>query len=159
MTGPGHHATGFFSGVIAASICYKLLGLPFLISISSLPLAIWGSLFPDSIESFMGFRWFRHRTISHWVPLWLLGLVAALYLPVTSPLGSAIQAGLVGFTVGGLTHLIFDWPNPLGIPFLTPYRRHSLKLWNSGKREGLIVLVWAGIASLFWLPEIRAMLA
>ncbi|RDJ99347.1 hypothetical protein DLM46_29425, partial [Paraburkholderia lacunae] len=42
-----------------------------------------------------------------------------------------------GFACGGLMHLLADWPNPLGVPWIAG--RHSLNLWNSGHCD-LIVL-------------------
>jgi hypothetical protein len=34
-------------------------------------------------------------------------------------------------------HLLSDWPNPLGVPWI--YARHSLKLWKSGRCDLIIV--------------------
>lgn len=49
-----------------------------------------------------------------------------------------------GFAAGGMMHLLADWPNPLGVPWLFVYRRHSLKWWNSGRCDWLIVgAAWA----------------
>lgn len=156
MRGSGHHATGFISGFIAAGISYKFIGNPFLFSFAAVPFSWWGGVFPDSSEFFLGFRWVRHRTVTHWVPLWIALLLIALSWPFSETVTSQLfQSSLIGFSLGGLTHLLFDWPNPRGIPFLTPWRHHSLSLWKSGKREIYIVLVWAGFASILWIPEIQ----
>lgn len=158
MRGSGHHATGFISGFLAASFLYKVSGSPLILSFIAVPFAWWGGLFPDSSEFLLGVRWVRHRTVTHWVPLWVLALLAAIGFPFGEGLVAiATQAAMVGFTVGGLTHLLFDWPNPRGIPFLTPWRHHSLDLWNSGKREIYLVLVWALIAVVAWAPEVHGL--
>ena len=65
-------------------------------------------------------------------------------------LGIVEASALLGFSIGGLLHLLFDLPNPMGIPFLTPWNRVSLNLWNSGKKENLIV-TFVILFSLFYL--------
>ena len=52
-----------------------------------------------------------------------------------------IRSVLIGFSLGGLLHLLTDIPNPMGIPILTPTRRFSFKLWKSGKYEVAITFV------------------
>jgi membrane-bound metal-dependent hydrolase YbcI (DUF457 family) len=158
MRGSGHHATGIISGFMAMSLCVKQAELPLIYSISAIPFSWWGSVFPDTSEFFMGVRWVRHRTVTHWVPLWILLFTFSFLHQPLYPLSQAIQACAIGFTLGGLTHLLFDWPNPRGVPFLTPWRHHSLKLWNSGRREVLIVLGWGMVACLFWVSEISYLL-
>jgi hypothetical protein len=47
-----------------------------------------------------------------------------------------------GFACGGVMHLLADWPNPLGVPWIAG--RHSLKLWNSGHCDLIVVAAsWA----------------
>jgi membrane-bound metal-dependent hydrolase YbcI (DUF457 family) len=56
-------------------------------------------------------------------------------------------APLLGFALGGIIHLLADWPNPRGVPWL--WRRHSLKLWKSGRCDWIIVsAAWLGAAAL-----------
>jgi membrane-bound metal-dependent hydrolase YbcI (DUF457 family) len=156
MRGPGHHATGFISGWIATAILNKQVGIPFFVSILAVPLSWWGGVLPDSGEFFLGFRWVRHRTVTHWVPLWAIILGFGVYGAFPETLvGMCLQSATVGFAGGGLTHLLFDWPNPQGIPFLTPWKRHTLNWWNSGRREIYLITGWALIASIFWAPEIN----
>jgi hypothetical protein len=46
-------------------------------------------------------------------------------------------------------HLLADWPNPLGVPWI--WRRHSLNLWNSGHCDLIIVAAaWGGT---LWLAQ------
>ena len=56
-------------------------------------------------------------------------------------LNHIIASGIIGFSLGGLLHLLVDIPNPMGIPILTPYNRFSLKLWKSGKFENFICFI------------------
>jgi membrane-bound metal-dependent hydrolase YbcI (DUF457 family) len=50
-----------------------------------------------------------------------------------------------GFAAGGMMHLLTDWPNPMGVPWI--WRRHSLSMWRSGRLEPMvIVLSWGGCA-------------
>lgn len=75
-----------------------------------------------------------HRTITHWLPAWVILLVAsAFFMP-----GFFAAIG-VGFALGGLTHLAFDAPNPRGIPVWNPYQNKSLNLWPSGTNEWLLI--------------------
>lgn len=55
---------------------------------------------------------------------------------------------LFGFAAGGVMHLLADFPNPLGVPWLLPTRRHSLKWWNSGRYD-LIVVFAAWFAAVY----------
>jgi hypothetical protein len=51
-------------------------------------------------------------------------------------------------------HLLADWPNPLGVPWILG--RHSLKLWNSGHCDLIVVAAsWVGawfVVSHVWMP-------
>lgn len=76
-----------------------------------------------------------HRTITHWLPLWIAGLAWGIF-----NVGTGVSSFVIGFTIGGLMHLAMDWPNPMGIPIWVPWRRVSGRLWKSGKREILLVL-------------------
>ena len=54
-----------------------------------------------------------------------------------------LAAPLFGFACGGLMHLLADWPNPLGVPWI--WRRHSLNLWKSGRCDLIVVAAaWGG---------------
>lgn len=130
MTGRGHYLTGIGAGLIAAALC--LQGVPG----AAFALALPGATAPDWLELpyAQGKRLIVHRTITHWLPLWLIALAWAWFHRDTWA-GSMTM----GFVVGGLMHLLMDWPNPKGIPVLTPWRRISLKLWKSGQNEGLLV--------------------
>lgn len=88
--------------------------------------------------------WITHRTWTHWGVAWI-----ALLLFCHANLGIYALAGPgFGFAAGGVTHLLADWPNPLGVPWLLT-KRYSLRWWKSGRCDVLIVaLVWlAAIAT------------
>jgi hypothetical protein len=50
-------------------------------------------------------------------------------------------------------HLLADWPNPLGVPWIAG--RHSLNWWKSGRCDLLIVaaswLIALAVSREFWL--------
>lgn len=143
----GHHATGAISGIGAAT--YLGLFQPD----TALPAALcvlagWhGGVFPDAVEHIRGRYWIAHRTITHWVPLWLALMAWLVMHPYSATLPHPIllYPALLGFACGGITHLLFDWPNPTGIPWLHPWKRHSLKLWKSGQADLALVMLWAAM--------------
>jgi hypothetical protein len=135
-----HHATGFAAGVIAAAIVAR--------SSASGPFHVWvllsfiaavaGGTAPDWLEVAWWTRkrrlWITHRTITHWGVGWIALLVFSY-----RELGhhQALAALAFGFACGGLMHLLADWPNPLGVPWIAG--RHSLNWWNSGHCDLLVV--------------------
>jgi inner membrane protein len=145
MTRAGHIATGWGTAALAYAACHRF-GAPhhaWLAAIAALP----GATAPDWMEIRITDRRGRHRTMiahrtwTHWLPLWIGALAFAV-----AHLGDALwAAALVGFALGGLTHLAVDLPNPLGIPVIWPTRsRFSLGLWKSGRMEmPLTLAVWA----------------
>ncbi|MBU2952204.1 metal-dependent hydrolase [Marinobacter sp. F3R08] len=141
----GHHATGAISGIGAASYL-GLLQPSTAISAGVCIIAGWhGGVFPDSVEHVRGRYWVAHRTVTHWVPAWIALAVWLFCNPEASalPYPGITYPALVGFSVGGITHLVFDWPNPTGIPWLHPWKRHSLKLWKSGRADTVLIVIWA----------------
>ncbi len=56
-----------------------------------------------------------------------------------------VAACAFGFACGGIMHLLADWLNPLGVPWIAS--RHSLNLWPSGNCD-LIVVGLAWVAAL-----------
>lgn len=132
-------------------------------------LAFWGATAPDWLEiahaekDYSG-KWHRvsvipHRTFTHWLPLWAVPAIGILYfLPahaaiIAHPGMADILALLLGFVMGGLSHLICDIPNPTGVPILLPTAKHriSLRLWKSGSGyEWLEILMFWGLAAGAW---------
>ncbi len=154
MTGPGHHLTGLAVGVLLAGIARHLVPqAPIGVIV---PAAWFGGVAPDRLEFPMWFGNRRksllaHRTITHWWALWAALAVWALYALLGQP-GLELPAwAALGASCGAFTHILCDWPNPMGVPGWTPRQRHSLRLWRSGEHEVRMVLASAVLAALPWL--------
>lgn len=143
MTGKGHALVGVGVGLGLAG--FFPAGVPAILAFAG---AVSGSTAPDWLElpqraSFwggQGVRLIPHRTLTHWWPLW----VAAILSTVQFLHGAFFAPWLIGFAAGGLSHLLVDLPNPMGIPILTPFAksRRSLRWWRSGQNEFPIVAVF-----------------
>jgi membrane-bound metal-dependent hydrolase YbcI (DUF457 family) len=59
-----------------------------------------------------------HRTLTHWLTLWLLALMLALIAPQV-PLVFLAQ----GFCLGGVLHVCLDVTTPMGVPIFFSRRR------------------------------------
>lgn len=150
MNGPGHHITGAITGATCAAYLVGQQGAP----VATAALCVvggWiGGVFPDRFERIGRWQWLPHRTVTHWVPIWA-GLVCFLLAhPGLNGLNHAAQIYplLLGFGSGCLTHILFDWPNPMGVPWILPFWRQSLHLWNSGRADFLLTVIWALLAGL-----------
>jgi membrane-bound metal-dependent hydrolase YbcI (DUF457 family) len=154
LTGKGHTLTG----LVFCFAAYKFSNSIEASGVIAGLFTIIGSTAPDWLElrSKKGGTFIKHRTITHWLPVWLLMFLYAysqfvpssldfiksipsIYNALSYKLNMYVGSGILGFSIGGLLHLLFDLPNPMGIPILTPYHRFSLKLWKSGKFENTIV--------------------
>lgn len=170
MTGVGHTHTGIgFSMAVFYGTYNYLAPESVPLSLVALLFFIFGSTAPDWLEirKSTGGTVITHRTITHWVPLWLGLLFLAIKINETSFFGvsffeenvfllNLIHVSLFSFSLGAILHLITDFPNPMGVPFLTPKHRFSLKLWKSGKFEPQLIAMsymigygWIGIDSGF----------
>ena len=149
MTGKGHNWAGVALIPAVYYETFSTFNSHIVSMIASLAL-LSGSTAPDWLEirKKKGGTIITHRTITHWLPLWILMLFGANFLMVneTFELMGAVYnsnkyfaACILGFSVGGLLHLAVDFPNPMGVPVFTPKHRISLNLWKSGKKEGLII--------------------
>jgi inner membrane protein len=82
----------------------------------------------------------KHRTLTHWMPLWiLLGWSETQLHMIVFPYGSLI---LFGFIYSAMIHIIFDALSNSGVPFLTPYGKGRIKipLYSTGKLSEYVVL-------------------
>ncbi len=148
MTRTGHHLTGLGCGVIfAAGFHHVWPNSPWWLAV---PAAWFGGVAPDRLEYIGRARWVKHRTLTHWGLLWVGMAAGAGMMAVRADFPSWLVITLAGFAVGGLSHLLGDWPNPMGVPWFLPTRRHSLNWWQSGQHEIEIVAVVAGLAWLSW---------
>ncbi len=170
MTGVGHTHTGIGFSMAVFYATYNYLApesVP--LSLVGLLCFIFGSTAPDWLEirKKTGGTVITHRGITHWVPLWAGLVYLAIKINETQCFGLSFFAenvfllellyvSLFTFSTGAILHLITDFPNPMGVPFLTPKHRFSLKLWKSGKFEPQLIAVsyiigysWIGLDSGF----------
>jgi len=141
-----HHATGWAAGVIAAAlVAHADAGGPYhLLTIAAFAMGALGGTAPDWMEVAWWARthklWITHRTWTHWGLAWI-ALLAYTYVHLPHHVWAP---PLFGFAAGGIMHLLADWPNPLGVPWI--FRRHSLRWWKSGRHD-LIVIAAAWLAA------------
>lgn len=135
-----HHSTGLAAGLIAAVLVFHAgaSGPWHAWSILALVSGAAGGTAPDWLEvawwSSKRKLWITHRTWTHWGIAWGALLVYS-YLSLNKMAWAPVA---FGFAAGGMMHLLADWPNPLGIPWILG--RHSLNLWKSGKCDMVIVV-------------------
>ena len=151
MTGKGHFQTGIAFSISAFLFSKDLGGIHWI----SAFFCIIGVNAPDYLEIRRGENTIiPHRTITHWIPLWFLVFFYSVFCLDSNyfdffgylhfPVLDTLQASaLLGFSIGALLHLLFDLPNPMGVPLVLPWKRVSLNLWKSGEREKFIIwTVW-----------------
>jgi inner membrane protein len=95
-----------------------------------------GSSFPD-VGEFVQFRgkWrsslIPHRTLTHWIPLYVIVIVAIHYAAQSLPWWAANL--ISGVCFGSILHIALDLFSPCGIPLLHPFgARRSLGLKRGG---------------------------
>jgi len=66
-----------------------------------------------------------HRTVTHWVPGWMLLVVAGLAISATSAFWTGLA--MVAFAAGALSHVLLDAFTPVGVPWLSPFTPLPLK--------------------------------
>lgn len=155
-----HHATGWAAGLIAAALVAHAgtAGPQGLRAGLALFGAIAGGTAPDWLEVAWWSRsrrlWITHRTLTHWGIGWAAACAWAYHSLAAHP----VAALGFGFACGGLMHLLADWPNPRGVPWI--YGRHSLKLWNSGRCDLIVIaaawLAAAAVADHVWFHGIHS---
>ena len=152
MTGKGHHISGVICAFGFAQLAHDLGLSAWVVGIG----VVLGSKAPDWMEINIGKkRLITHRTITHWLPLWMLALcLSFVYIDLINARAAGLGELLVGFSIGGLLHLLLDIPNPMGIPVLTPTKRLSLNLWKSGRNEFFIHSVLAVVTALYVVPRL-----
>ncbi len=154
MRQAGHHATGLAGGTLVAGAVHLLHpGIP-LVDLIAIGGAGWfGGVAPDHLEylPFVRIPWVPHRTLTHWGVLWVAGLATSLYVFVHAP--TVVPATVLGFAFGGCLHLLFDWPNPTGVPWILPVPswRHSLHLWRSGEHDLALSITMITAALVPWV--------
>ena len=148
-----HRGSGIAAGLLAAAIVVNAGagGTYYILALLTALAGAWGGTAPDWMEiawwrSKKHYRgaarlWIKHRTFTHWGIAWVALLIYA-YVNLSIAWWTPIA---FGFASGGVMHLLTDWPNPMGVPWI--FRRHSLSMWRSGRLESMvIVLSWIGCA-------------
>ena len=116
---------------------------------------ILGSRAPDVLEiaSFVGGKRVSvipHRTLTHWIPLWILALVG-VYMLWRSPHTAIWSRALVtGFCLAGGLHVLMDFMSPTGVPLLLPTARHRVRMpvYHTGKiGEQFVVMAFIAVVS------------
>ena len=165
MTGKGHTMCGMVAGIAPASAAYVTAG--FIPAIAAWAFTIVGSTAPDWLEfpkevkkkvngkiMTVLVRRIPHRTITHTISVWVLAMAFfyislagthAYSIPQLLPIISAIG---LGFSYGGVIHLLGDIPNKQRIPIFTKFDGVSLSLWKSGEFEKTLVFI-CGLISLY----------
>jgi inner membrane protein len=156
MTETGHRLTGIGAGMLAIGLAAALSKESAAVWLAA-GAAFWGSTAPDWLEFPYGWKPVKgrknfrkrlsvipHRTVTHlpwpWLTLVILGIWGIYY--------SGWMAFFFGFGIGGLTHLVMDIPNPMGIPVWNPNHRISLHWWKSGEHELELTLAMLGLGFL-----------
>lgn len=82
-------------------------------------------------------NWCPHRTDTHWVPTWLIGMALAWMIP------GAFGTILVGACAGALIHIALDALTPLGVPTILPQRgpRLAIPLFKGASGQEAIAMV------------------
>ncbi|MBD8531011.1 MULTISPECIES: metal-dependent hydrolase [unclassified Massilia] len=139
-----HHSTGIAAGLIAAALVFHAgaSGPYHIWSILAVVAGISGGTAPDWLEVAWWSRkrklWITHRTWTHWGIAWVV-LLAYSYFSLNKSVYAPVA---FGFAAGGIMHLLADWPNPLGVPWIIG--RHSLNLWKSGRCDMIVeFLAWS----------------
>ncbi|MHB8252908.1 MAG: metal-dependent hydrolase [Acidiferrobacter sp.] len=150
----GHHITGIAAGTFVAGLIHVADPSFSAISLAAIAIASWfGGVAPDRLEYLPIARvpWVPHRTLTHWGLLWVVGLIWTGIVVVRT--GGLLPVALMGFAFGGLIHLLFDWPNPTGVPWFWPTAaaRHSLYWWRSGEHDAVLSIVAIAVASVPWI--------
>jgi len=146
-------------GFVATAVAFTLTqNLPILAALA----AFFGSTAPDWLE----ITWVNpgrgskgtsrgslipHRTITHWLAGWVI-LLGLSYSYLNQ---SILATTSFGFAIGGIMHLLMDFPNPMGIRVLNPFVQTKVKArwvrrnshqkfgwWVSGQHDGLLGLIW-----------------
>jgi len=154
MSPRGHYLTAIGVG-IASSVAWARLSGP-ADGPGGLGLAalmggfLAGARAPDVLEiaTFVGGERasvIPHRTLTHWIPLWVLALYAAFLVCTETQAALWLRALVAGFVAAGALHVLMDFFTPTGVPLLLPVPRARVRmpLYHTGKfGEELVVLVF-----------------
>ena len=135
MTKTTHRISGWLMASVASAMLSPALPSPFLLAMAIG--IILGATAPDWMEIPLWVEGTRlslvpHRTITHWIALWVIFLAVALFETVRNH--NAATCGLCGFAAGALLHCVLDATTPMGVPVLNPFERKRIFRGQHGTR-------------------------
>lgn len=97
------------------------------------PPTILGATAPDWMEWVLKFfgRPVKHRTVTHYLSVWFIAWIAAVFLMPEESIGTLVAA----FCWGGVTHVLTDAMTVSGVP-LSPYSTRRFHLFGGRFRTG-----------------------
>lgn len=151
---PGHIMVG--SAIAVSFLDYEnIFHIPALIMGGSF---IIGNIWPDVWDRVMSLGshalWEKiHRTFSHWIWLYFIGLAVLIFLPQFFVVEVAIF-----FLAGCVTHCLVDLFSPSGVPFISPFgERVSFNLIrNRSFLEIILPIMLLSLVILIKFPLIRS---
>lgn len=159
MTKKGHRLTAGAFALSAAvlmangTIAFTSLGEALILGFAGLFAVgvMAGASAPDWLEGVFFIEGKRvsiipHRTLTHWLPVWLL----ALYFVYTLSLPWYVQAVAFGFIASAILHITMDAFSKSGVPLLLPLRRMSVRIpmYTTG---GASEVIWSAVVVAFFI--------
>jgi membrane-bound metal-dependent hydrolase YbcI (DUF457 family) len=156
MTRTGHFITTIATTTLVATLLWTgKINNPYPSSIELIVFLCAGALLGSSAPDWLEFSYNRtkiegrlipHRTLTHYLPIWL-GLIYWIW--VAQPI-SIWQAEVVtlSFLASGVLHILVDACSVSGVPLLTPFGKHKLRVsvYTTGKMsESLVMTVYSAI--------------
>lgn len=166
MTGKGHLLSGLAFSPFPAFAAFSVGGVES--AVIAIAFTVAGSTAPDWLEiqtpvkkrcphtgvkKIIGVKTLiPHRGITHTIAIWGLFLIYSLHMMIgvdalspyieSKSIDVIFASMLLGFSCGGIIHLLGDLPNKQKIPIITPWDGISLNLWKSGKNESFMITLF-----------------
>lgn len=158
MTRRGHYQTGV-GLALSAGAATIWTGFSPIQTLITIAVAMVAAALPDILEM----KWYQrgirhsvipHRTLTHWLAPWTASALWITWSVRNHGINPWIASALLGVVCGCIGHILMDWLTPMGVPVISPLRRHSLRLIHSGN-----LAVEGGIAVLLLAAGALALLA
>jgi len=121
-------------------------------------------------------RLIKHRTITHWWPIWVSLCYYSLnisqfisgFFTVDATITGYLASIIYGYSLGALIHIATDSMSPMGVPILLPFGRYrkGIKLYTTGKSEWrilyplvIISIMWIGAKNAPFITEVTTALS
>lgn len=111
-------AIGFFVGAILSSSLPDQLEFKWHTG-GGEKFSLWGKKYKDGVRHSL----IPHRTITHWLLLWLALACFATFQFIENQ--DAVSAALSGAALSSLLHVVMDSRTKDGVPWFHPYKRTS----------------------------------